>query len=130
MRWMLRRFLSTLLLSFLLCCSLSAQSQQSDLVFKIDTLEQYLNSIEENSIQQQQLILNLESNLQQAEESLKIAEEQQQNLENQLAEISQQQETLLNSLEKSEKKLFYWKVGSIVVTTTLATTVVILLVMR
>lgn len=126
----LRKFLSLFLL-VLFPCFFSAQSvQQSDLVFDLDTLERYLNDIEQNSIQQQQLILNLENNLLQAEESLRIAEEQQQSLENQLTEISKQQEMLLSSLEKSEKKLFYWKVGSIVVTTTLTATIGVLLVTR
>ena len=109
----------------------SAQSQQtSDLVFQIDTLETYLNNIEQNSLQQQQLIMNLENNLQQAEKSLETAEEKSLNLENQLAEMSSQQEGLLNSLETSERKLFYWKVGSVIVTTSLTATIVVLLVMR
>lgn len=126
----LRKFLSLFLLA-LLPYFFSAQSQQtSDLVFQIDTLETYLNNIEQNSLQQQQLIMNLEENLKKAEESLKTAEEQQQSLENQLTEISQQQEELLNSLETSEKKLFYWKVGSVIVTTSLTATIIVLLVTR
>lgn len=126
----LRKFVSLFLLVCLPFCFYAQSAQQSDLVFDLNTLENYLNDIEANSLQQQQLILSLENNLQQAEESLKIAEEQQQSLENQLAEISSQQEMLLNSLEKSERRLFYWKVGSIVVTTTLTATIVVLLVTR
>lgn len=128
---MKRKAFLSILLSLFLLLPFYAQSQQtSDLVFQIDTLETYLNNIEQNSQQQLIQIQNLEENLKKAEESLKTAEEQQQSLENQLTEISQQQEELLNSLETSEKKLFYWKVGSVIVTTSLTATIVVLLVTR
>ena len=127
---MLKKLFIIFLLSFV-PLSLSAQSQsQSELVFQIDTLEKYLNDIESNYQTQLIQIQNLEENLKKAEESLKTAEEQQQNLETQLQRVSAQQEELLNSLETSEKKLFYWKVGSVIVTTSLTATIVVLLVTR
>lgn len=113
--------LKNIFCAFLVLLLLSQLSGQSAIQNNLTSLEDYITSLENESLTQKILIEDLEKQLNNAEASVET-------LDSQLKEILVQQEMLSNSLKKSEHKslVLKWFVVGLAGTTITATGIAIM----